>query len=166
MSHYLSTLCDGCWKVALTAVDALRSGAQHCRACGEPVRVVPGCSYKQSDIGLFTELSQVVADGGIAPGEAQAFAAEISHALGVGSFKACSDTLAGRLPGLLPLQLVTGGNVAGHRVTLQTLRTIFEGLATLQRQSVVHALGARPQAHLAEALVPAPGHAGRTSWRT
>lgn len=139
MSHYLSTLCDGCWRVTLTPVAAFGSGAPRCGTCGESLRVVPSCSYKQSDVGLFTELSQLVADGGVEPDEARAFAAEIVHALNVGSLKTCSDTLAVRLPGLLPVQLVTGSNVAGHRTTLQMLRTIFEALGTLGRHSAIRA---------------------------
>jgi hypothetical protein len=91
-----------------------------------------------------------VADGGVEPEEAQAFASELAHALATGSYKECSDTLAVRLPGLLPFQLVAGSNVAVQRAALQMLRTIFDALATLRRPSRVQDLGTHEAArHLA-----------------
>lgn len=146
MSHYLPTLCDSCQRVTLTALSALGSGQQACGTCGSPLRVVPSCSYKQSEAALFAELSQVVADGGVEPEEAQAFASESMHALVTGALKECSDTLAVRLPGLLPFQLVTGSNVAVQRAALQMLRTIFEALATLRRPSRIQELGTHEEA--------------------
>ena len=142
MSHYLAALCEGCERVTLVALDAFGSSKLCCESCKTALRVVPSCSYARADFELFDELSQTVADGGVTPHEARMLTGEVARALALDSFKACSETLAVRLPGLLPFQLVTGSNVAVHRKAIQMLRTIFDALASLRRDSAIRVVPA------------------------
>ncbi len=146
MTNYLVTLCDSCQRVALMAITGPSVGAGRCASCDDPLRVVPSCSYRHGDVEQFMELSQIVSDGGVDADDAQLLAAEIGRALAAGAYRASFDTLAVRLPGLLPLQLVTGGNLAGQRAALHKLRTIFEALATKRRSSLVQVKAPSPQA--------------------
>jgi threonine dehydrogenase-like Zn-dependent dehydrogenase len=117
----------------------LAASAPECTQCGSTLRVVPSRSYAASEVTLFDELSQTVATS-ISSVEAQQLGEKVAHALRGRSFDDCIETLSQRWPALLPLQLVTGGNlVAQHRV-LHMLKTIFDALALARRSGFMSAV--------------------------
>jgi len=135
MAH-LPTICDGCGRVTLTPFAGSDAQPPDCPHCAGARRVVPSCSYTQSDIALFDELSDAVTEG-LDPIEAQRLGHELSHALWSGTTLEVFDALASRWPSLMPLVLVTGRNETHQRRVLLMLKTIFEAVSLTRRSGTV-----------------------------
>lgn len=127
---YLATVCDDCHGVSLVPLGAFAQRPPLCSNCHEALRVFPSCNYSAGDVTLFSELNATIAESGISAAEADSLALEISSKLSTGSYDACWERLAKRLPGLLPVQLVIGSNHLRRRRALQMFKTIFEALST------------------------------------
>jgi len=84
---------------------------------------------------LFDELGEIVAESGVSPQEAQVLLRTVETALQSGTFAQCVDTLVVRMAGLMPQQVVMGGNELAQQRVLRMLQAIFEGLALLTRRS-------------------------------
>lgn len=137
---YLPSLCPGCRLVFLVRAQDARGGLFSCPKCGGDARVIPSCSYGAGDVSLFSELSQAVAEGAIAPLEAGRLALEIERALWAKSYHRFFEILSTRLPGLTPIQLVFGSSPhAQHRAFIM-LKTILEALALSTRSGTMAAV--------------------------
>lgn len=97
---------------------------------------MPSCSYAESDVALFDELSEAVTDG-LSPLEAQRVGIELSRALWSGMSTETFDALAARWASLMPLVLVMGNNQAQRRRVLLMLKTIFEAVSLSRRSGTV-----------------------------
>jgi len=134
---YLPTICDKCRRLSLVASGALREQCPTCPWCAEPLRVVPSCSYRAADLPLFRELSDTVTEGVVGAMEASSLANRVRAALWSGSYRPELETLATRLPGLVPQLVAMGQNRMAQHHTLQLLRTIFEAVASTRSVSGV-----------------------------
>ncbi len=140
---YLPTLCDGCHRASLVSVRDFQHGPPLCARCSQELRVIPSCSYTQGDVALFDELSETVAEGCVTASDAQQLGRDVAQALWAGTFNEGFESLAARLPGLLPLQLVIGTNARGQQRVFQMLKTIFDALTLTRRSGTMTAVNVR-----------------------
>lgn len=145
----MPTLCVECWRVALLSLADAQRGALNCKSCGAEVRIVPGCSYGESDREDFQELSDIMVEAAVTPAEARGHGAAVQRALWSGAYAQLIETLCERLPGLVPLQAAAGKNSGAQRKILMKLQTIFEALATARRESAEYpAMGSASLRHI------------------
>jgi hypothetical protein len=98
--------------------------------CQGTGRITPSCGYGTADLGLFAELSEIVADGRIGPLEAARLSFQVEHSLTTHSFGPFFEALSSRLPGLTPIQLHIARNRNAQRRALLMFRSIFDALTT------------------------------------
>lgn len=122
----LTVSCGKCVHVGLEEQQELLRRGLHCRACNSTLHVLPSCSFSEQDRELFEDLRQVVTERTISGAEAKALAADIAGVLRSGSDRGILERLTGRLPGLLPVQLVAGENKLARLRALKILRAILE----------------------------------------
>jgi hypothetical protein len=139
---YLAVLCARCSRVGLFDARIALSTAPTCASCGGSAKIVPSCAYTNDDIGLFGELSQTVAEGGISPLEATELKTRLERALSSRRYDDFFDVLSSRMPGLTPVQLVFGGRPTAQLRALGMLRTIFEALASRRSSGTMARVGA------------------------
>jgi hypothetical protein len=128
-----TTYCDACERVALEDERALQGADKRCPACGNLLRIVPGCSLTEEERGLFDDLKEVVAERTISVDEARSLARQLAGAVRTGQDQGLLDRLTMRLPGLLPIQVAAGANVGAKHRALKVLRAILEAKATSHR---------------------------------
>lgn len=87
---------------------------------------MPGCSFAPTDIALFDELRQALAEARLAPREAQKVAQELAAALQAGSPGSVFEGLSDRAPSLLLVQAAAGRNPAAQRRVMMLLRALLE----------------------------------------
>lgn len=126
---FLPASCVECQQVFLFDEREASFGSLACAACGGEARIVPGCSFGAADREVFHDLSQVVRESTIMPGDAGMMADELGAALRAGAGRGLLERLTVRLPGLVPMQTALGANVDAQRRALVILRSILEGLA-------------------------------------
>jgi len=119
----------------LVAARDFQRSRPSCLRCGDALRVIPGRSYAEGDVALFDELGEIVAESGVSPREAQLLVRSVETALQSGAYAECVDALVVRMAGLLPEQMVMGGNSLAQQRVLRMLQAILEGLALLTRRS-------------------------------
>jgi hypothetical protein len=134
---YLVMLCTSCGRVSLTLAGEARSELCVCSSCGGKGRITPSCGYSTADLGLFAELTEVVAEGGISPPEAARLSFQVERSLATQSFAPFFETLSSRLPGLTPIQLHIARNRHAQRRALLMFRSIFDALATRTRSGTM-----------------------------
>jgi len=125
----LITFCANCAHVALTDQRELMNGHVPCADCSARVRVGPGCSFGESDRGLFGEISQSIAERTLSGTEAAAIASSIATARSPERNGALLERLTDRFPGLLPIQTAAGANQQAQQRALRMLRAIAEAIA-------------------------------------
>lgn len=136
---YLPTICDKCRRLSLVASKGMQEQWPTCPGCVEPLRVVPSCSYRATDLQLFRELSDTVAEGVVGATEASSLAQRVRAALWSGAYRPELETLVTRLPGLVPQLVAMGQNRMVQHHNLQLLRTIFEAVASTRSASGIMA---------------------------
>lgn len=132
---FVPTLCVECWRVSLLSLSDAQRGAPTCKCCGADVRIVPGCSYGESDREHFEELSDIMVEAAVTPAEARDHATAAQRALWSGAYSELLERLCVRLPGLVPMQAAAGKNSGAQRKILVKLQTMFDALATARRES-------------------------------
>jgi hypothetical protein len=137
-------LCTDCARVQLVPLAREQDGGNGCAYCGAHVRVVPACSYGQSDRERFRELSEIVAEAGVSPAEALVLAHELARATWSGSYASLLETLTERMPGLVPMQVAAGGSALAQKRLLAMLKTVLDALATARRLSSTYSIVADP----------------------
>lgn len=90
---------------------------------------------------LFSELSQVVAEGRIAPVEAGRLAVELERALLAKTYGHFFELLSTRLPGLTPIQLMFGRSPPAQHRAFIMLKTILDALALASRSGTMSKIG-------------------------
>ena len=130
---FLTTFCDQCQRVALLEEKGWAADQMACTTCEGFARILPGCSFASGDKVLVEDVSQVIAEGKLSAGEAQAMAHGIERELWKGVSAHLLDSLATRLPGLV-LVAESGGNIpSGQRRVLLLLKTILDAIAMNRR---------------------------------
>lgn len=142
---YVPTLCEGCGRVSLVGMQAFSQTAPECQRCHHPLRVIPSRIYNASELELFRELSETVAES-TAPNEAYRLATAVGEALWSGRFAETFDLLVVRWPLLVPLRVVVGSSRERQQHVLEMLKTIFEALAITRRSGIMPAVDAPPPA--------------------
>jgi hypothetical protein len=137
---YLVMLCTSCSRVSLTPADEVRSNLCVCTFCGGKGRITPSCGYATADLGLFAELTEVVADGAISPLEADQLSFQVERSLATQSFEPFFETLSSRLPGFTTIQLHVARNRNAQQRALMMFRSVFDALATRARSGTLPAL--------------------------
>ncbi|RYZ06107.1 MAG: hypothetical protein EOO73_16995 [Myxococcales bacterium] len=140
----LPGLCVECARVQLVPIDEARVRSCSCEKCGAPVRVVPGCSYAESEREHFRELCDIVGEAHVSAAEASSLAQELERATWKGSYLRLFDTLTARLPGLVPLQVSAGRNPAAQQRVLEMLRNVLEAAASACHASSQYPVVADP----------------------
>lgn len=142
---YLVMLCTSCSRVSLTPASDARSSPPICSSCGDVGRITPSCGYAPADLGLFAELAEIVAEGGISGLEAVRLSFQVERSLATQSFEPFFETLSSRLPGLTPIQLHVARNRHAQQRALSMFRSIFDALATRMRSGTMPAFVAPVQ---------------------
>ena len=127
---HLVVFCTSCRRVSLAEASEARGGPLACSSCQGIGRVIPSCSYAAADLGLFAELSEIVAEGRIDALEAARLSFQAERSLGTRSLGPFFETLSSRLPGVTPIQLNIARDRPAQRRALTMLRSIFDALAT------------------------------------
>jgi hypothetical protein len=138
---YLVILCTGCSRVSLIPEEDAHGTLPACSSCKGTCRVTPSSAYATADLGLFAELSEIVAEGAITPLEAARLSLQVERSLATQSFEPFFETLSGRLPGLTPIQLHVARNRHAQQRALWMFRSIFDALATHIRSGSMPAFG-------------------------
>lgn len=125
---FVPTLCD-CRRPRLVSSHHFTNKTPQCSICGQALRVVPSCSYAESDLDLFAELSEMVTNT-LSQSDASRWSTKVDDALWSGALDATLDALVARWPGLLPLRAVVGNNRTQQQRVLQSLKTILGALAS------------------------------------
>ena len=132
---YLPTVCGGCHRVALSSLADARSERLSCARCAGPLRILPGCSFKATDVAQFSEASQVVVEGQVTPFEALGLALEAERVLWSESrtrLTSFLDQLVVRLPGLVPIRAALGQNSRAQAHAVKMLRIILDAVASMR----------------------------------
>lgn len=122
----LTTFCQRCDRIALSDEREASGGRLQCGVCPAPVRIVPGCSFGPGDIGLFKDVLEAVVERNVRAAEARALAASIAATVGAAREDALLESMTGRFPGLLAIQVAAGANAEARRRALRLLRAILE----------------------------------------
>ncbi len=141
---FVPAICVECWRVQLVALTVARGDALTCQLCGAAARIVPGCAYTAHDCVQFEELCEIVAEVHLTPAQGQQLAQETERALWSGAFTHSLEKLAGRMPGLVPMQSAAGRNSAAQQRILSQLKTILQALATARRNREAPVVAADP----------------------
>jgi hypothetical protein len=142
----LATLCDDCQRAYLVPIGNFEGGVPGCKRCNGALRVIPSCSYADQDQELFDELAETVAEACIFPSEAKRLAAQVTESLFGGQFGTTFEMLSIRLPGLVPIQTVVGGNTSAQRRVFRMLKTILDALALTRQSGMIPAVSLPPVA--------------------
>jgi hypothetical protein len=119
------------------------AGLARCLECGGAASVLPGQSYAESDVALFTSIVAALREADITPPQAALLASELEtrYLLAPGR---CLRRLAQALPPLIFLELLVGNDCAGLRKAEGMLATLLDVMSRARRHSeivpaVVHA---------------------------
>lgn len=137
---YLPTTCDTCGRVRLMPTGDRVELHFSCVFCFGTARVIPGCSYADEDLPLFTELGQLVQEASISPVDAQRVVNDIERACAAGREHEAFATLGAWLPSLAPIHLAVEVDPARRRRALLMLGTILSGVAATRRSGVMAAV--------------------------
>lgn len=129
---FVPTACAACQQVFLASAN---QGTFCCPCCGSEARVVPGCTFADTDRELFAELAQVVLEGRVDACETRRLAAQVERALTSGSYAALLGTLSERLPGLTPVEASVAHSPRAQRQTLTMLHIILDAKSSLASSS-------------------------------
>jgi hypothetical protein len=132
--HWLPTRCEACQRVDLLPARDGVEGKLPCPACGGIAHVVPGCSYAEGDVALFTELARVVSSGKVSLPEALRLTIDIERAAATGKEAEAFMAVARRLPLLEPMRLMLEAHPKRLRQALLMFATVLNAL-TLMRGS-------------------------------
>jgi hypothetical protein len=99
--------------------------------------VVPGCSYPQGDVALFTKFGQIVGQATLSPTEAQRLAIDIERACDVGEENQAFETLVSRLSSLAPIRAMLSTQPQLQRKALLMLATALNASALTRRSGTM-----------------------------
>lgn len=137
---FLPALCGACSRVQLLSLTNATHGELECAFCDGEVRVVPGCSYGESERRAFNEMSDIVAEAQVSPSEALLLAQKLTSSISPGGWGRVLEQLCERMPGLVSVQQAVGQNTAAQRRAVALLKTILDALSTARRVSSTYAV--------------------------
>ena len=141
---YVPTHCDSCFYASLVSAVDIQQGRRECPRCGATLRVIPSCAYGPSDVELFRELGEVVAEAGLTAATARALGQDVARALWAESYATVFESLAIRMPGILPIQLSMATAPSAQRRVFRMLQTIFDSRTSAHRSGTIAAVPAPP----------------------
>jgi hypothetical protein len=121
---YVPVRCDACGVVSLTSERACWYGETVCPDCGAQARVLPGCSYSETDLTLFADLRSLLQQAELSATDT----AEL--ALVMEQFRFCEDhrqafaNLVEHLPSLAPALTILMSDPTRIRAALTMLSTL------------------------------------------
>jgi hypothetical protein len=132
--RFIPTHCEVCSTPALVNESEIHAGLARCVECGGSANVLPGESYAEHDVALFSSIVATLREADITPAQAALLTTELEarNFLVPGR---CLRRLAQALPPLGVLELLVGNERAGLRKVEGMLATLLEVMSRARRHS-------------------------------
>jgi len=132
--RFIPTHCESCSRSALVSASAINAGLTRCADCGETARSLPGESYGEDDVALYTEVATTLRHAGVTPFQARQLAQDLEAKTLLEPGR-CLRRIVQMLPSLSPLELLVDNEPLALRKLEGMLAILLEVMGNGRTES-------------------------------